>query len=179
MKGGEIIQMQCGKWPHPSPNTGFPSIHKGQSPLTPQLEKFIPASFNFSSQALDGSKGKVQESTLGEAWSTKFFFMFFLFRPAIHFSYFANVFVKHTTNYETLTIRFSYFMQISRLMPWKNKPQNPLTFRANVDPGGKCCEMQKAKKGAQNSKKGTRNTLLYTFCFLHFTIIFAYFAISI
>ncbi len=39
-------------------------------------------------------------------------------RPAIHFSYFAfcgyftNVFVKHTTKYETLTIHFSYFMQI-------------------------------------------------------------------
>ncbi len=37
-------------------------------------------------------------------------------------------------------------------MPRKNKPQNPLTFRANTDPGVKCCEMRKAKKGVHNAK---------------------------
>ncbi len=30
-----------------------------------------------------------------------------------------------------------------------NKPRNPLTFCADADPGTKCCDMQKAKKGAQ------------------------------
>ncbi len=53
-------------------------------------------------------------------WVTAAHFRITLFlRPAIHFSYFAvcgyfaNVFVKHTTKYETLTIHFLYFMRIS------------------------------------------------------------------
>ncbi len=61
----------------------------------------------------------------------------------------------------------------------KNKPQNPLTFRTNEDPGTKCYEMQKAKKGTRNTKKVTRNTLLFTFRFLHFVIVFPCFAIRI
>ncbi len=81
-------------------------------------------------------------------------------RPTIHFlyfpfrRYFANVFTKHATKHETLAIHFSYFMQISSR---KNKPQNHLTFRANADPGAKCCEMQKAKKrGAKCKKSGAK-----------------------
>ncbi len=64
------------------------------------------------------------------------------------------------------------------LMPRKNKPRNPLTFRANANPGAKCCEMRKAKKGTQNTKKNIQNTSLYTFCSSHFAIVFAHFAIS-
>ncbi len=48
----------------------------------------------------------------------------------------------------------------------KNRPQNPLTFHTNAGPGVKCCEMPKAKKGAQNAKKVTQNTPLNTFRFL-------------
>ncbi len=57
----------------------------------------------------------------------------FIVRPAIHFSYFAfhgyfaNVFAKHTTKYETLTIHFRISCEYRvSLMPWKNKPRNSL-----------------------------------------------------
>ncbi len=52
------------------------------------------------------------------------------------------------------------------LMPRKNKPQNPLTFRANADPNAK---YEKQKKG-HKIKKLTWNTPLYTFHFSHFAI---------
>ncbi len=58
-------------------------------------------------------------------------------------------------------------------MPQKNKPQNPLTFRTNADPGRKCCKMRNAKKGVQNVKKVTRNTPLYFLFFVfcdHFRV---------
>ncbi len=89
-------------------------------------------------------------------------------RPAIHFSYFTDISrmfsqntpgnKKHSLN----TFRTCEFHVL--LMPQKSKLQNPLTFRTNADPGTKCCEMRKAKKGAQNVKKVTQNTPLYTLC---------------
>ncbi len=67
-------------------------------------------------------------------------------------------FAKHTTKYETLAIHFRISCEFRvLLMPRKNKPRNPLTFRVNADPGAKCCKMRKAKKGAWNVKKwGTK-----------------------
>ncbi len=88
------------------------------------------------------------------------FFFTETIRPAIHFSYFTfrrfftNVFAKHATKYETLAIHFSYSMQISCFNDAKkNKPQNPLTFRTNANPGTKCCEMRKAKNRREMRKK--------------------------
>ncbi len=60
------------------------------------------------------------------------------------------------------------------LMPRKNKPRNPLTFRTNANPGMKCCKMRKAKEKGQRK---TWNTPLYIFRFSHFVIVFACFAI--
>ncbi len=54
-----------------------------------------------------------------------------------------------------------------------------LSFRANAEPGAKCCEMQKVKKGARNARKVTRNTPLCIFCFSRFVPIFACFTISV
>ncbi len=95
--------------------------------------------------------------------------MLFVFR-----GYFVNIFTKHSLYTYRISCKFRVL-----LMPRKNKPRNPLSFRTNADSGAKCCEMQKVKKGAQNGKKVTRNTLLYIFHFSHFAIIFAYFAISV
>ncbi len=86
-------------------------------------------------------------------------------RPAVHFSYFsfrgyfANVYVKHTTKCETLPIHFRISGKFRVLvMPWKNKPRNPLSFRPNADPGAKCCERQKGEKRGMKCEKGTRST---------------------
>ncbi len=65
------------------------------------------------------------------------------------------------------------------LMPRKNKPQNPLTFCANTNPGTKCCEMRKAKKRMQNVKKSDTKYATVHFSFFAFGIIFVYFAISV
>ncbi len=104
-------------------------------------------------------------------------------RPAIHVSQFAfhECFSRNTQwniKHSLYTFRISCEFRVL-LMPQKNKPQNHLSFRANANPGVKCCEMQKAKKGAQNVKKVAQNTPLYTFRFLLFPSIFAYFAISV
>ncbi len=91
--------------------------------------------------------------------------------------YFANVFAKHITIYETLTIHFLYFMWIFvLLMLRKNIPQNPLTFCANVNPGAKCRKRKKGRKMQKSWRKVSRYTL---FCFSHLAIVFAYFAISV
>ncbi len=55
------------------------------------------------------------------------------------------------------------------LVQRKNKPQNPLTFCVNADPGAKCCEMPKAKKGTQNAKYPAIHFLFFVFC-AHFHI---------
>ncbi len=57
----------------------------------------------------------------------------------------------------------------------KNKLQNPVTFRANADPGAKC---EKRKKGCE-TKEVTQNTPLYIFHFSHFADVFTHFAISV
>ncbi len=51
----------------------------------------------------------------------------------------------------------------------KNKPQNPLTFRTNADPGAKCGEMWKAKKGDSKREKSDAkypaiHFLFFAFC---------------
>ncbi len=56
------------------------------------------------------------------------------------------------TKYLLYTFRISYKFRVL-LMPQKNKPRNPLSFRANVDPGAKC-----EKSGAKYPR--------YTFRFL-------------
>ncbi len=82
-----------------------------------------------------------------------------LLRLAIHFSnftfcgYFENVFAKHTTKYETLTVHFSYFMRISCSINATKKTTKSfdyLTFCANANPGVKC---KKRKKGCEMGKK--------------------------
>ncbi len=73
-----------------------------------------------------------------------------LIRLAVHFSHFTSVFVKHTMKYETLyTLRISCEFRVL-LMSWKNKPQNPSTFRVNADPGTK---WEEQKKGHKTRKK--------------------------
>ncbi len=62
------------------------------------------------------------------------------------------------------------------LMPWRNKPRNPLSFRANADPSAKCTEIWKRKKRRKTQKKWREITPLYTFHFSYFVSIFAYFA---
>ncbi len=70
------------------------------------------------------------------------------------------------------------------LMPRKNKLWNPLTFRANADPGTKCCKMWKAKKGGAKCEKSDAKYLAIHFSFFaivfaYFAIVFAYFAIRV
>ncbi len=58
------------------------------------------------------------------------------FKPAIHFSYlvFCECFCKTPRNTKYSLYPFLFHVL---LMPRKNKPQNPLTFRANADPDAK------------------------------------------
>ncbi len=56
-------------------------------------------------------------------------------------------------------------------MPQKNKPQSPLNFCVNADPGAKC-----EKRGMKREKNGAKYPVIY---FLFFAPMFAYFAISI
>ncbi len=78
---------------------------------------------------------------LAFVWKVKGWLYFFVFRILW---YFANVFTKHTVKYETLAIHFHISCEFRvLLMPQKNKPRNPLTFRTNLDPGAQCCEMRK------------------------------------
>ncbi len=76
-----------------------------------------------------------------------------------HFMGILQMFSQNTPrNAEHYTFRiFVEFCVL--LMPQKNKPRNSSSFRAHADSGTKCCEMQKAKKGAQNTP------LYTTFCF--------------
>ncbi len=88
-------------------------------------------------------------------------------RPAIHFLYFAfcryftNFFAKHTTKCETLAITFCISGKfLVLLMPQKNKPRNPLSFRAN--------------EGVRNRKKVAQNTPQYTFVFRYTDLFFIF-----
>ncbi len=74
----------------------------------------------------------------------------------------SQMFLRNTrqnTKHPLYTFRISCEFRVL-LMPRKNIPRNPLTFRANANPDAKCCEMQKTKKGVQNAKKVTQNTPL-------------------
>ncbi len=74
--------------------------------------------------------------------------------------HYANVFAKHTTKYETLTVHFRISCKLRvLLMPQKNKPQNPLTFRPNANLGVKC-----EKRGAK-CKKGDKISCYTLFVF--------------
>ncbi len=93
-----------------------------------------------------------------------------IIRLAIHFSHFTSIFAvfpKHTTKYETLNLHFHISYEFCvLLMPQKNKPPNPLnplTFCVNADPGAKCCEMRKVKKGARNAKYPAIHFLFFAF----------------
>ncbi len=98
-----------------------------------------------------------------------------LVRPATHFlyfafrGYFANVFAKHTTKYEALIIHFRISCEFRvLLMPRKNKPRNPFTFRANVNLGAKCCEMW--KNCFTNKANMTNHVLqIHHLCFAFFS----------
>ncbi len=79
----------------------------------------------------------------------------------LHFTGISRMFSRNTpgnTKHLLYTFRISCEFRVL-LMPQKNKPQNPLTFCVNADPGVKCCKMWKAKKV-------TRNTPLYSFYFV-------------
>ncbi len=56
--------------------------------------------------------------------------------PILHFTRISRVFSQNTTKYKTLTIHFSYFIQISCLR--KNKPRNPFDVLCECWPW---CEM--------------------------------------
>ncbi len=78
-----------------------------------------------------------------------------------HFAVILRMFSQNTAKYETRSLyTFHTSCEFCILFkPQKNKPRNPLTFRANANPGVKCCEMQKVKKETRNVKKVTRNTI--------------------
>ncbi len=100
-------------------------------------------------------------------------------RPTIHVLYFTfcGYFANTPRNIKHSLYNFRILCEFHvSLMPGKNKPRNPSTFHANVDPGTKC---EKQKKGTGNGKKVTRNTPLFTFSFSHFTIVLAYFTLSV
>ncbi len=58
-------------------------------------------------------------------------------------SYFVACFAKTFAKYEKWLAGHISFEFRVLLMPRKNKPQNPLTFCANSDPGAKCRETRK------------------------------------
>ncbi len=98
---------------------------------------------------MDDSIGRTLLMTTCHAKASEDFII--LLRPAIHFLHFANVFVKHTTRN---TKHSPYIFHIScefrvLLMPRNSKPWNPLTFRANADPGAK-------KRGVKREKSDTK-----------------------
>ncbi len=65
-------------------------------------------------------------------------------RPTTHFLYFANVFANTPRNTKHSLYLFCILCEFHiLLMPRKNKPRNPLTFRMNADPNVKCCKMRK------------------------------------
>ncbi len=94
-------------------------------------------------------------------------------RPAIHFSYFAfcgyfaNVFSdtrhKIRNTHHTLFVFHSNFEFHSR---------NPLTLRANANPGVKCYEMWNVKNEAQNTKSKKYIAGYFVSLFSHFVPLF-------
>ncbi len=68
-----------------------------------------------------------------------------LLRVVIHFSYFAFCEHFYETHHKIRNTHYTLFSCEFRvlLMPRKNKPQNPLTFRTNADPGEKCGKQKK------------------------------------
>ncbi len=55
--------------------------------------------------------------------------------------------MKHSLYTFRISCKFSVLFSLQ-----KNKPQTPVNFRANADPGTKCCEIWKAKKKEQSEK---------------------------
>ncbi len=84
------------------------------------------------------------------------------FRPAINLLYFASVFAKHATKYETPTIHFPYFIQSSRRR--KNKLWNPFDVLRECRPDTKC------------KKSDTKYPAIH---FLFFACVSCYFTISV
>ncbi len=81
-------------------------------------------------------------------------------RLAIHFSHF--VFSRNTprnTKHSLYTFHISCEFRVL-LMPRKNKPRNPLTFRVNAGTGAKC---EKPKKGTRNAKYPTIHFSFFAF----------------
>ncbi len=75
--------------------------------------------------------------------------------------------IPQNTKHSLYTFRISCEFCVLLLLQ-KNKPQNPLTFRANADPGTKCCEMRKVKKGGAKCEEGDAKYLAIQFSFLAF-----------
>ncbi len=99
-----------------------------------------------------------------------------LVRPTIQFSpfaiwaYFASVFAKHTTKYETLTIHFSYFMQIwcfnNAAKKWTTK-----SFDFSYECRSWCEMLRNAKSGKRGVKCEKRDAKYPAIYFLFFTFL--------
>ncbi len=78
-----------------------------------------------------------------------------------HITGISRMFSQNTHKIRNTRYTLSYFMRISCFInAAKNKPQNPLTFRANADPDVKC---EECKKGRE--KSDAKYPAIYTFRF--------------
>ncbi len=93
--------------------------------------------------------------------------MFFDSKGVIHHKYVSEGRTVNATFY--VQVLDHLCMRIAHVRPEMWRARNLLTFCMNANPGTKCCEMQKAKKGARDPKKRRKipHYMLFAFHILH------------